>query len=249
MSEPAKRKQRNATSASGMGRFYVVLAVIAVFGVGAVGYNVTIGRSDRAASVPLELEVLDDPDSLVAMARGVTKGDPDAAVTILEFGDYQCPGCGEFAREYKPGIELALIETGRARFVFHDYPLVSIHPHAFVAARAARCAEDQGMFWEYHDELYRQQARWSPEADPLATFEGYAETLGLDASEFRSCLNSDRHADVVTANLRLAESIGIPRTPTILVHVPGGGTREAGGWDVASIEETIDLLMAARTTN
>jgi protein-disulfide isomerase len=249
MSEPAKRKQRNASSASGMGRFYVVLALIAVFGVGAVGYNVTLGRSDRAASAPLALAVLDDPDSLFAMARGVTKGDPDAPVTILEFGDYQCPGCGEFAREYKPGIELALIETGRAQFVFHDYPLVAVHPHAFLAARAARCAEDQGRFWEYHDELFRQQARWSPEANPIGTFQGYAESLGLNASDFRSCLNSDRHADVVTANLRLAETVGVPRTPTILINVPGGGTRESNGWDVASIEETIELLTAGTSTN
>jgi len=249
VTESGERPRQDATRTSGMRRFYVVLALIAVFGVGAVGYNVTLGRSDRAASVPLELEGFDDPEALVALARGVTKGDPNAPVTILEFGDYQCPGCGEFAREYKPGVELALIETGRAKFVFHDYPLVAIHPHAFVAARAARCAEDQGMFWEYHDELYRQQARWSPEADPLGTFEGYAETLGLNASDFRSCLNSDRHADVVTANLRLAETIGVPQTPTILVNVAGGGTREASGWDAASIEETIELLKPGTTAN
>jgi protein-disulfide isomerase len=248
VTKPAERPRRDSTRASGMGRFYLVLALIAVFGVGAVGYNVTLGRSDRAASLPLDLEALDD-DALVALARGVTKGNPDAPVTILEFGDYQCPGCGEFARDYKPGVELALIETGRAKFVFQDYPLVAIHPHAFVAARAARCAEDQGMFWEYHDELYRQQARWSPEADPIGTFEGYAEGLGLDTDDFRSCLNSDRHADVVTANLRLAERLGIPRTPTILVNVPGGGVREASGWDAASIEETIELLMAEETPN
>jgi protein-disulfide isomerase len=248
VTKPSERPEKNPARASGMGRFYVVLALIAVVGVGAVGYNVTLGRTDRAASVPLELAALDD-DALVALARGATKGDSAAPVTILEFGDYQCPGCGEFARNYEPGLDLALIETGRASFRFHDYPLVSVHPHAFVAARAARCAEDQGMFWEYHDELFRQQARWSPEADPLGTFERYAEALELDVSEFRSCLHSDRHADVVTANLRLAESIGIPRTPTILVHVPGGGTREASGWDVASIEETIDLLTAARPTN
>ncbi|MGE0160338.1 MAG: DsbA family protein [Gemmatimonadales bacterium] len=234
---------------SAMGRFYIVLAVVALLGVGAVGYNVTWGRTGQAASVPLDLAVLDDPDSLVAMARGVTKGDPNAAVTVLEFGDYQCPGCGQFARDFKPAVELALVETGRAKFVFHDYPLVNIHPHAFVAARAARCAEDQERFWEYHDHLYREQARWTVQEDPLATFEGYAEELGLDAGDFRACLNSDRHADVVTANLRLAEAVGVPRTPTILVNVAGRGTRESSGWDAAAIIATIELLEATPPAN
>ena len=232
-----------------MTRFYSVLAVVGLLGVGAVAYAVTLGRSDRAASAPLTLEVLDDPDSLVARARGVTKGDPDATVTILEFGDYQCAACGQFARDYKPGVELALVETGQAKLVFHDYPLVAIHPHAFLAARAARCADDQGRFWEYHDELFREQARWSPETDPMGTFESYAQRLGLDAADFRSCLRSDRHADLVTANLRLAEALGIPRTPTIIVNVAGGGTREAGGWDAASIAETIEELTPTRTSN
>jgi protein-disulfide isomerase len=227
-----------------MTRLYILLAVIAVIGIGAVGYNVTAGRSGVAASVPLELEGIADPEALVAMARGVTKGDPNATVTIFEFGDYQCPGCGQFARDFKPGVELALIETGRAKFVFHDYPLVAIHPHAFLAARAARCADDQGKFWEYHDHLFREQTSWSPLPDARDTFEGYAETLGLDASEFRSCFNSDRHAEVVTANLRLAETVGIPRTPTILVNVAGRGTREARGWEAEEIAATIEEMSA-----
>jgi len=230
-----------------MKRLYVLLLVIAVIGIGAVGYNVTSARSGTTALAPLDLEGLDDPESLVAMARGVTMGDPDATVTIIEFGDYQCPGCGQFAREFKAAIELAFVETGRANFTFHDYPLVAIHPHAFLAARAARCAEDQGRFWEYHNELFRQQTQWSPSADPASTFESYAEGLGLDAGDFRACLRSDRHADLVTANLRLAETIGVPQTPTILVNVAGRGTAEAAGWEVEAIEATIAQLSGPAT--
>ncbi len=226
-----------------MKRFYILLAVIAVIGLGAVGYTLSSGRS-AIALAPLDLGVIDD-SSLVAMARGVTKGDPNAAITIFEFGDYQCPACGQFARDYKANVDLALIETGRAKFIFHDFPLVAMHPNAFLAARAARCAEDQGKFWEYHDELFRQQVRWSPEPDPAPTFESYAEALGLDTGDFRSCLNSDRHADLVSANLRLAEAIGVPQTPTILVNVPGVGTAEVQGWEVADIEATIAELEAA----
>jgi protein-disulfide isomerase len=227
-----------------MKRFYIVLAVIAVIGIGVVGYNVTTGGSGVAALAPLELEAMDD-STLVSMARGVTRGNPDAPITIVEFGDYQCPGCGQFARDFKPAVELAFVESGRASFTFHDFPLVAIHPHAFLAARAARCAEDQGKFWEYHNELFRQQTRWSPEPDPAGLFEVYAEIVGLEPADFRSCLHSDRHADLVTANLRLAEAIGVPQTPTILVNVAGRGTAEVSGWEVAEIEATIAQLSAA----
>lgn len=247
MSRNARGDDGNA--GSGLKRFYVLLGVVAAVGLGAVGYVVTVGGSRGPTSAPLDLEGLDDPEALVAMARGVTKGDPNAGITILEFGDYQCPGCGQFARDFKPAIELELIGTGRAKFVFHDYPLVNAHPHAFLAARAARCAEDQGMFWEYHDHLFREQAYWSPMTEPVDMFEGYAEELGLDRGNFAGCLNSDRHADVVTANLRLAEMVGVPRTPTILVNVGGTATREANGWDVASIEETIALLSDPAAAN
>jgi protein-disulfide isomerase len=241
MSEAEAPPRRERTT--GMTFFYVLLAALGLAGLGAVGYTVIAGRSGVPALSPLDLEGLDDPEALVAMARGSTKGDPNAPIMIVEFGDYQCPACGQFARDFKPGVELAFVETGRARFVFHDYPLVGMHPHAFLAARAARCAEDQGKFWEYHDELYRLQVRWSPEPNPVGMFEGYAEGLGLDVGDFRSCLNSDRHADLVTANLRLAEELGIPQTPTILVNA-GGVTHEARGWSAEEIQATIDAMTA-----
>jgi protein-disulfide isomerase len=243
MSNDEKQARRERTS--GMTLFYVLLAVIGVAGLGAVGYTVTAGRTGTPALSPLDLGALEDT-ALVAMARGVRKGDPNAPVMIVEFGDYQCPACGQFARDFRPAVDLAFIETGRATFTFHDYPLVSMHPHAFLAARAARCAEDQGRFWEYHDELFRQQVRWSPEPNPAGIFEAIAEGLGLDAGDFRSCLNSDRHADLVTANLRLAEELGIPQTPTILVNA-GGVTHEARGWSAEEIQATIDAMTAPAT--
>jgi protein-disulfide isomerase len=232
-----------------MTRLYLALAIIAVIGLGAVGYTVIGPSTNGGASTPIEVEGLDDPESLVAMARGVSRGDADSPVTIVEFGDYQCPACGAFARDFKPQIEMSLIATGRAKFIFHDLPLVTIHPNAFVAARAARCAEDQGKFWEYHDELYRRQPQWSHLTDPTATFEGYASSLGLGTSDFSVCLNSERHADLVTANIKLAETLGIPRTPTFLINVAGGGTREPSGWDVESFERTIEELSTPTTAN
>jgi protein-disulfide isomerase len=248
MSGAEEQKTSRGGAALNVTRFYALVAVVVVIGVGVVAYNATAGTSRRPASGPVEVAGLDDPETLVEMARGVTKGNPDAPVTIVEFGDYQCPGCGQFARDFKPDVQLTLVETGRAKFVFHDYPLVAVHPSAFLAARAARCAEDQGLFWEYHDELFRQQARWSTQVDPADSFEDYAAAVGLDAGEFDACLASDRHADLVTANLRLAEALGILSTPTILVNA-GGQTREAAGWDAAAIARSIDELTAVDPQN
>ena len=75
--------------------------------------------------------------------------------------------------------------------MFYDFPLTDMHPNAFIAARAARCAADQGMFWEYHDNLFLNQTRWSPLSSPTSTFVEYAETLGLDGGVFEACLTQD----------------------------------------------------------
>jgi protein-disulfide isomerase len=202
-----------------------VLGIAAVVGVGVVGYAVGRG-SGQAATQPVEIEgIRDDMERLAALAQGVTRGDDDAPITIIEFGDHQCPSCAVFAQQVKPRVDLELVETGAVKFIFYDYPLVEIHPNAFLAARGARCAEEQGRFWDYQDHLFRTQPRWSALPNPGRMFEEFARTLELDDGAFSACLNSDRHAELVTANLYLAEVLQIPRTPTILLE-HGGSTEE-----------------------
>jgi protein-disulfide isomerase len=227
-----------------MTKFYMLFGAVAVIGVGVVGYNVSSGMLGDAVTTPVAVEGVDDPARLVELARGVTKGQEGAPITIVEFGDFQCPSCGVFSQQVKPQMELSFVETGQAKFVFYDYPLVSIHPNAFLAARAARCAEDQDMFWEYHDELFRNQSRWSAQPSPGGSFSDYAGTVGLDKGDFNSCLNSDRHAELVSANMQLGQVMGVSGTPTILVNVPGKGTRRAPGFDFQSIAATIDAMQS-----
>jgi len=208
-----------------MTKWYLILGAVAVIGVGVVGYSVGSGRGS-AVSAPVVIEGLDgDMERLAELAQGVTKGDENAPVTIIEFGDYQCPGCMMFAQQVKPQVELLLVESGQAQFVFYDFPITSAHPNAFLAARAARCADDQGRFWEYHDNLFRTQPRWSTLANPVGLFEEYARSLDLDDGEFSACLNSDRHAELVTANMQLGEVLGVPSTPTVLIE-HGGSARQ-----------------------
>ncbi|MGD2046371.1 MAG: thioredoxin domain-containing protein [Gemmatimonadota bacterium] len=237
-----RREAQGKGSGSNMTRIYAILGALAVVGVGAVGYSVGRG-SGSAATQPVVIEGIDeDMARLAEMAQGETKGDEDAPVTIIEFGDYMCPGCGMFNTQVKPQIELQLVQTGKAQFVFYDFPLTGMHPNSFLAARAARCAGDQGMFWEYHDNLFRNQARWSNLTNPIGLFEEYSRTLDMDDNAFSSCLNSDRHAELVTANMHLGEALRVPSTPTVLIEYEGAAQQVEP--DFQSIQSHVEGLLA-----
>jgi protein-disulfide isomerase len=224
-----------------MTKLYLILGAVAVIGVGAVGYSV--GRTGgSAATEPVEIPgIEEDMERLAELAQGVTNGDENATVTIIEFGDYQCPGCQMFWQQVKPQIDLSLVETGKAQFVFYDFPIISAHPNAFLAARAARCADDQDRYWDYHDNLFRTQARWATLTNPVGIFVEYARTLEMDDGAFEECLNSDRHAELVTANMQLGEVLGVPSTPTVLIE-HGGSARQVEPM-AADIIEYVDGLL------
>ncbi len=228
-----------------MTKFYWILGAVAILGVGAVGYSVGSKHLEKATTEPVDVPGLDDMSTLVEKAQGVTMGSPDAPVTIAEFGDYMCPACGDFTLTIKPRIVSEFVKTGKAKFIFYDFPLISIHPNSFIAARAARCAEDQDQYWEYQAELYRHQTQWTPEKQPVDKFVQYADSVGLDKGEFETCVKSDAHADLVSANLRLAEELGLSGTPTIMVHAGQGGMpRRLADFDYATIEAQVDSLLA-----
>jgi protein-disulfide isomerase len=224
-----------------MKKLYIVLAVVAALGIGAVGYSVRTGGGG-AAMAPIAVEGLDDLERLVELAQGNTKGNESATVTIIEFGDFQCPACQQFATQHKPQVELAYVESGKAKFVYYDWPIILAHPNAFLAARASRCAADQNRYWEYHDNLFRNQVRWAPSTNAADVFIDYAGELGLDEGAFSSCLESDLHAEVVTANMELGNQLGVGGTPTILIE-HNGSLRQVA-YDFASIAEHIDALLA-----
>ena len=154
-------------------------------------------------------EVLADDDP--------SKGDPGAPITIVEFSDFQCPFCGRFYEQTLPLIERDYIETGKARLVFRDMPL-EIHPQAPPAHIAAECADEQGMFWEYHDVLFDRQGEWSRLAagelgEALA---GYAGELGLDDS-FADCVASPEAEREMRLDYAQARGMGLTGTPTFLI--------------------------------
>ena len=125
-----------------------------------------------------------------------------------------------------------------------DFPLISIHPHSFVAARAARCANDQGKFWEYQDQLFRNQPTWSVKPSVESDLMNFAGVIGLNEGAFETCLKSDAYADVVSANLRLAEELGIQQTPTLMMSRGKGMARRLMSYDFPSIQSVIEDMLA-----
>ena len=231
-------KKRDGGTAD-MKKFYMILGLVAVAAVVAVGFSM---RGSAAVTEPVDLGDIPDED-LIALAQGVVYGDPDAPVTIMEFGDYQCPACASFALSVKPQVDLAYIETGMAKLVFHDFPL-QMHPHAFVAARAVRCAGDQDQYFPYHDVIFRNQGQWSPKSNPVGDFVDLAGDIGLDEGAFRRCLESDRHAEVVSANQRLGERLAVGGTPTLFVHDGSGAAQRLGGFQFIDVQRAMEASEA-----
>jgi protein-disulfide isomerase len=238
----AANARSDRAGASKRGQLLVVLVVVGVVGVAVVGYALTStgGGGGRMAVAPVELVGAYDPQLLLQLAKGAVLGDSAAPITIMEFADYSCPACGAFQAQIKPRIELAYVQDGVAKLVFHDRVLGSF-PHSFLAARAARCAGDQGRYFDYHDALFQNQADWSTRsATPVGLLEDYAEGIGLDGDAFSGCLRSNRHADVVTANIRLAEQLNVYSTPTVLVRA--GGLPNRPDSDFQSIADAVEAL-------
>src|SRR5437870_4425333 len=147
-----------AATPVGMNRFYAILAGVAVLGLGALGYLLA---KPATVSIPAHVTV---QVSDTAGFHGYVKGSASAPVEITEFADYQCPFCQTFATLQMPTIEQRLIDTGRLRWRYRDFPL---QQHAFsrVAAHSAACADEQGKYWAQHQRIYEGQAEWAAARD------------------------------------------------------------------------------------
>src|SRR3989344_844853 len=156
----------------------------------------------------------------VAVGHLPPLGDENAPVTIVEFSDFQCPFCKSLFDETLPQIKKEFIDSGKVKFYYRHFPLSSIHPNAQKAAEASECANDQGKFWEYHDQLFNNQADWeSLSADEAsAKFEEYAGSVGLSANEFSDCLSSGKFADAVNEDLNDGTAAGVDGTPGTFIN-------------------------------
>lgn len=142
-------------------------------------------------------------------------GNPSATITIVEWGDYQCTFCYKFHQNTLNTIKQDFIETGKVKLVFKDFPLNG--PDSVLAAEAAHCAQDQGKYWQYHDELYKN---WGGERTGWVTrdsLDKFATTVSLDLEKFDKCLDEHRYLERVNQMYEFGREIGIDATPSFLV--------------------------------
>ena len=188
---------------------FVIVCVVALatFGSGAMLYRV---KHEQLQAIPQDKATSANNGSESMHIRG----NPDAPVTLEEFGDFQCPPCGSFAAFSE---QIMKEYDSRLRIVFRHFPL-SAHEHAREASLAAEAAGLQGHFWEMYDVLYREQAAWSKAPNARELFESYAGTIGLNVDQFKKDMDGDQAKARVDSDQARGQSLGINVTPTIYIN-------------------------------
>ncbi|MCH1607466.1 MAG: DsbA family protein [Nitrosopumilus sp.] len=188
-----------------MTKYYFLIPVI----IGIIaGLLAVTGTADNNNSNALTISKLTDNGSPIM-------GDPDAPITILEWGDYQCTFCYKFHQDTLDIINEEFIKTGKVKVIFKDFPLNG--PDSKLAAESSYCAHDQGKYWEYHDQLYEN---WAGERTGWITREAlseFAKSINLDTAEFNKCLNESKHENKINSIYEFGKQIGIDATPSFLV--------------------------------
>ncbi len=186
----------------------IIIGGSVVYGIGS---RANQGLADVSANIPTTNGT---GNSLPLDAGGnVLLGDPKAPLTIIVFGDYQCPFCEKMFQEAEQSIRKDYIETGKANLVYRDFPLEAIHPYARPAANAAECARDQGKYWLYHDTLFNRQNQL-----PSIDFVKLAGELGMDTKTFGSCFSASKYDAEIQRDYDAGVAAGVNGTPATFIN-------------------------------
>lgn len=171
-------------------------------------------------------------------AEDPVKGNPDAKVTVTEFADFQCPFCGRFHSDTYPQIVKDYVDTGKVKFVYKQ--LAILGKESTDAAIASLCAKEQDKFWEYHDYLYDHQSGENQGAFSSENLKKFAVEVGLNSTQFNSCLDSQKYSAQVQADVAEASRIGFNSTPSVAV----GSTPIVGAQPYAQFKTAIEAELA-----
>ncbi len=220
---------RKSTIIVGLAVIVIIIGVIASssFMPSSETVNLDMGRTHGTISTAMGSPIL---------------GDPLAPITIVEFGDYQCHQCFNWFHNTKPAIYKEYIETGKVNLVFVD--LAFLGRDSPKAAQASYCAEDQKMYWEYHDLLYTSQdskidSGWA-NSERLKAF---AFSLGLDMDVFDSCLDSEKYSKRIQYNTQQARDHGVRGTPGFFIVGPNGQEQLGGAQPFSVFKQVLDKMV------
>lgn len=183
----------------------------------------------------------------LSLGTAPSRGRADAPLVLVEFSDYECPFCIRHFTQTMPEIEREYISTGKLRYVFMDFPIDQLHPAALKAHEAARCAGEQGKYWEMHTRLFSPAGTHGE-----AQLKNLASQVGLDRGGFDTCLDSGRMQAAVRASVDTAAQLGADGTPQMYLGVvDANGTLRIirsirGAVPFPQIKQLVDGLLAAR---
>lgn len=201
------------------------MAALVVLFIGVIIINKN-GKSDKSDG------------SSSSQGTNYTQGAGKKGVTLVEFGDFQCPACGS----YYPIVEQVKQKySNDITFQFRHFPLVQIHPNAMVAHRAAEAAGRQDKFWEMYSLLYTRQQNWVDSTNPTTIMDDYATELGLNIDKFKSDFSSADVNDAISADIKLAQEAGANGTPTFVLD---GKKLDTLPQDLAAFSKLIDEAIA-----
>jgi protein-disulfide isomerase len=197
--------------------FYVLLLAVLVVG-GLMIYSFVSGNNQRqVGDAPVAAQQIAD--------KGISRGNPNAKVIFMEFGDFQCPGCKDFSTLAEADFKAKYVDTNQVREVWMNYPLTSIHNKALKAAEAGMCANEQGKFWEFHDIMYANQGdettndpnSWVT-GDENTLWKQYAQQIGIDGDKLMQCVQANKYDAQIQETMKVGDSEQLQGTPSFLIN-------------------------------
>jgi protein-disulfide isomerase len=233
--------------------FLAVLAIVLVFGVALI-VGTTAPPAANGSDLKQVKYKIQGQDQIAVLKPIMVNalegarysfGDPNAPVTIVEFADYQCPACGVFANQVQPQLEEKLVQTGKVRYVFRDFPL-SIHPNAPAAAIAAACVNVQApnRFREFYNLLFQLQPEWSALEPKMAVQKiiGYGKLLALDTGKLEICIGSNETQTGIQADMTVGTKVQLSGTPSFVFISKKGSFMMAGAMPIEGFEAVLAEL-------
>jgi protein-disulfide isomerase len=216
--------------------FYGALALVAIVSIGALSYQAMRGSSRQVVTL--------NPNLPPVQSEGYVIGGASAPVEVIEFADFECPACAQFATLHEPDVRSRLVQTGQIRLRFLDLPLVEIgHTNSPTASLAAACANEQGKFWELHDLIFANQDRWATQATktPRRVIDPLARQSGLDMTRYEQCMASQKYLANIQAHRRAAERYRVASTPSFVI----GGKVYRGSLPYDEFKRYVDEAVAS----